>query len=323
MMKFYQEELREICNKISKGTGLTPYEVLRIGRSAYYRYKKYKIPKKKAGEFRWVGQPAKEVKLLQWWIIENLLKDLRVHKCATAYMKGSSIKKNAIVHIKNSYILKLDFINFFPSIAPRDFTRHFKKYGKFDLSENELFFLSKILFWKENRTSDLSLIIGAPSSPILSNTIMYDFDNEVYLFCKEKNMKYTRYADDICISSSKKNTKVAYDFIKNLLLKLEYPRLELNDDKTLFLSKSGKRRITGIVINNEQELSLGRNKKRELSSRVHYYINNKLNSREIHELRGLLAFAKDIEPKFIDRLAIKYGKEVLLKLLPGKDQYQN
>ncbi len=203
-MNFYDISLLEICNKISKDTGLTSYDILIIGKSAYYRYKKYQIPKKKKGEFRTVGQPAKEVKLLQRWIVENLLHGLPIHECATAYAKGSSIKSNALVHANNPYILKLDFHKFFPSIVPRDFIGHFNKYSDNKLSKDELKFIANILFWKETRKSELNLIIGAPSSPIVSNTVMYDFDEEVNKYCIDNRMKYTRYADDMCISSRKK-----------------------------------------------------------------------------------------------------------------------
>ncbi len=112
----------------------------------------------------------------------------------------------------------------------------------------------------------------------------------------------------------KENTRDVYEFIKDLLRNIIYPRLELNDDKTLFLSKAGSRRITGVVLNNDDQLSLGRDRKRDISVKVHYFKNGKLSPAEVYQLQGLLAFAKDIEPKFIDRLAAKYGKEYLLKL---------
>lgn len=302
------DSLLGICIAISKGTGLTPFEVLKIGRSSYYRYKKYQIPKKKEGEFRTIAHPAKEVKILQRWVIENLLFDLPVHKCATGYVKGSSIKRNAFIHANNTYILKLDFSGFFPSIVPNDFIRHFKKYKADKLSEDELNFVSKILFWKESRDSGLKLSIGAPSSPIISNTILYDFDSQVNDFCESNEMKYTRYADDICISSPKKNTYEAYTHIVKILSNIEYPKIKLNESKTLFLSKATKRKITGIVINNSNKLSLGRDRKRLISSMVHHYIIDKPSDEEVEKIRGLLSFANDVEPQFIEKLIAKYGE---------------
>jgi hypothetical protein len=304
-MNFNEGPLFNLCRSISKGTGLTPFDVLIIGNSAYYRYKKYTIAKKKKGEFRTIGHPAKEVKLLQRWVIDNLLFDLPIHECATAYVKGSSIKRNVSAHVSSNYLLKLDFSGFFPSLVPKDFIHHFKKHKNGLLSQEELKFVAKILFWKENRHSDLSMSIGAPSSPILSNTLMYDFDIELN-------------ADDLCISSNKKNTLAAYEFVRSLIATIQYPRVKLNESKTLFLSKANRRRVTGLIISNNNKVSLGRDRKRLISSMVHHFLCDKLNEGDVFKLKGLLAFARDIEPQFIHRLVDKYGQDNILKLIIEK-----
>jgi len=312
------ESLLGICIAMSKGTGLTPFEVLKIGKSAYYRYKTYKIPKRAEGEFRTIAHPAKEVKILQRWIIENILSDLPVHKCASGYVKGASIKKNALIHANNTYMLKLDFTGFFPSITSNDFIQHFKKYKPDYLSFETISFVSKILFWKETKESGLSLSIGAPSSPLISNTIMYDFDNAVDDYCKKNSMRYSRYADDICISSCNKNTYEAYCHVKQILSNIAYPRLNLNESKTLFISKATKRKITGIVINNRNQISLGRDRKRLISAMVHHSLIHKLSDEDINKLEGLLSFAKDVEPQFYDKLVAKYGERDIIHLFKSQ-----
>ena len=49
---------------------------------------------------------------------------------------------------------------------------------------------------------------GAPTSPYLSNLILRDFDKKIQQICSSLNYTYTRYADDITISSNNKITKV-------------------------------------------------------------------------------------------------------------------
>ena len=63
-------------------------ELLRLIRSAPHRYKVFKIPKRKEGEFRTIAQPAKEVKALQYWVMQHVLSQFDVHPAATAYQKG-------------------------------------------------------------------------------------------------------------------------------------------------------------------------------------------------------------------------------------------
>ena len=46
------------------------------------------------------------------------------------------------------------------------------------------------------------LCIGTVSSPIISNIIMYNFDLIMLGYCKKNHLKYSRYADDIYLSSN-------------------------------------------------------------------------------------------------------------------------
>ncbi len=58
-------------------------EMLRLIRSAPHRYKVFKIPKRKQGEFRTIAQPATEVKALQYWVMQHVLSQFDVHPAAT------------------------------------------------------------------------------------------------------------------------------------------------------------------------------------------------------------------------------------------------
>ena len=82
--------------------------------------KHLKIPKRD-GTLRTVYQPSKKLKIIQYWLIENVFKHFKIHHAATAFQKDKSIKINAFIHKKGRYFLKLDFKNFFPSIIFEDF----------------------------------------------------------------------------------------------------------------------------------------------------------------------------------------------------------
>ena len=61
------------------------------------------------------------------------------------------------------------------------------------------FFIEKILFWQpiKHRKTKLILSVGAPSSPVISNFCMYEFDNRIHAACNKLEITYTRYADDL------------------------------------------------------------------------------------------------------------------------------
>ncbi|WP_338985541.1 reverse transcriptase domain-containing protein [Fusobacterium vincentii] len=83
---------------------------------AYHNfYSTIKIPKKSGG-FRELQIPSAELKYIQRWILDNILKKIRISKHATGFCNEKSIVDNAKIHIGNKCILNMDIKDFFSSI---------------------------------------------------------------------------------------------------------------------------------------------------------------------------------------------------------------
>ena len=288
-------------------------------KTAPIRYKVYDIKKRNGenGERRTIAQPAKNSKLLQQIVIEDYLSSLPIHDCVMAYKKGIGIKDNAEMHKKNQYLLKMDFKNFFHSIVPDDLIKHVEKHKiKIEkLSKEDIFVLERLFFWHDRKDKQFKMSIGAPSSPFLSNTILYEFDTKLSELAKKENVTYTRYADDLTLTTNEKEVLKSFPKkIENILKEIEYPKLIINNKKTLNFSKKYTRRITGLVITNDEKVSLGRDKKRKIKSLVYKFKERKLENKKYLQLKGWLAFAQDVEPSFYETLQKKYGKEVILAI---------
>ena len=300
---------------LQESLGISDYLLNRLIQRAPHSYKVYTIPKRSGGQ-RTIAQPAKETKFIQRWLIQNLFNKLPVHECASAYKDGASIKKNATAHKNNSYVTKLDFKDFFPSITSSDLVKHISEHLGHILGTQDIQDIARISCIRLHGRSDLCLSVGAPSSPVLSNTIMYSFDSEVSAWCAQGGITYTRYADDLTFSTSTKRISSEIEsFVRGVAQKLTYPSLSLNNNKTTHLSKKHQRRITGIIINNEGNLSLGRNRKREISALIHKFSLGLLPEPEIFRLQGLLGFAKDVEPLFVARMRGKYTSRLIDEVL--------
>lgn len=284
--------------------------------SAPRRYKKYSIPKKNGSGFRIIAQPSKEIKNLQRFTIKCLQEFIKIHYSAHAYVVGKGIKTNAAAHKGNAYILKIDFKDFFHSITPALFIRILKERDNENkLDDEDLFLISHLFFWKLRGNSPLRLSIGAPTSPLISNTIMYGFDEAISDYCAELNIVYTRYADDLTFSANQHDQLLTIPkFVKRSLIEKYNREIRVNNDKTIFCSKAMNRNITGIVLNNNNELSLGRKKKRMISSLVHKFSFSLLNQDEMNYLNGIIGHVYYVEPAFIERLRNKYGDDVIEKI---------
>lgn len=273
------------------------------------RYKHYKIDKR-GGEKdnkRSISQPTPELKALQRTLLDEfLLERVPVHEAAMAYKKDTSIADNAKIHARNSYLLKMDFENFFPSIKSLDLCNLLIESGKIDKDDQlGLRIISRVFFMHEG--AELVLSIGAPSSPVISNAMLFNFDSIVSEHCRSLNISYSRYSDDLTFSTKVKD--ILFDipiFIKETLQSIKYPKLSINEKKTVFSSKAHNRHVTGVTLSNSGEISLGRSKKRSLRTQVYLFSKGQLSPKEAAALQGYIAFSNSIEPKFVESLFGKY-----------------
>ena len=281
-----------------------------------YRYKVYRIPKRNNKGFRIIAQPAKELKYLQKIVCDKYLSTLPVHSACTAYRKDTSIKDNALAHVNNNYLLKMDFQNFFPSITPKDLIKHIENHLEWNEWDEDKLVIEKLFFYSQQRGGELKLSIGSPTSPFLSNTIMHNFDSKISAICENEKISYTRYADDISFSTNRKDILFEFkDIVIEKLAECEYPEINVNPDKTVFLSRKGNMHITGIVLSNNKKISIGRSKKRYIKSLVYKCVNNNISEQDKVYLSGYLSFCISIEPSFIETLKKKYSREIINELM--------
>lgn len=307
--------LYEFRKQISEALSLSAQDVARLIVRAPYAYKRYTIPKK-GGGVRPIAQPAKETKIIQNILISDWFCRLPVHENAAAYKSGASIKANAERHKNNTFVAKFDFKNFFGSITYADLVNHLSYVFVNEVTKQSVLDMARVSCVRDRSSGDLILSIGAPSSPVLSNSIMYYFDLAVVEWCAERDVEYSRYADDLTFSAKDRGVLFSVkDFLLSTLEEIPYPKLSLNEEKTIYASKKNQRRVTGLIISNENKVSLGRDRKRLISAMVHKYSHQDLDEKAVTQLQGLLAFAHDIEPLFIAKLRGKYSSKVIMDLM--------
>lgn len=298
---------------LEEATGLSALELLSIIKTASRRYKSYTIAKRTGGR-RPISHPSPEVKFLQKWLVDNVFSLLPVHSGVKSYRKNTSIADNAGVHVKANYLLKMDFQDFFISITALDIKKLIEENAdrliKLDLSAQDIANIISIV------CKDGRLTIGAPSSPILSNAILYRFDSKIEDICRSRGISYSRYADDIAFSTNEPNRlELLIDDVKTILAEIKSPIITINEKKTVLSSRKHRRKITGVVLTSERKLSIGRAKKREIRSLVFKYTQKELTGEQVSYLRGYLSYVRSVEPAFIDRIVRKYGEKNIVDLM--------
>jgi RNA-directed DNA polymerase len=305
----------ELIKRISEVLAISESDIERMISESPTSYKKYSIPKKNGGS-RKIFQPSKATKSLQYVIINLFLKSLKVHDSAKAYKKGfqSPLKTNAFLHKDFNYSVRVDFQDYFPSIKFVDLNYFLKKYN-LNFTKKELGYINKIFFPEDYISKGLP--IGAPGSPIISNIVMYELDEKISSMVQSlsKPSCYSRYSDDIIFSTNEKGkSKIFIKKLEQILEKCNSPKLKLNQSKTYFMSRKNIRKITGLIITPDQNISIGRDKKRYIRKLIYDYYKNNLEESKVICLKGYLAFILDNEPNFYNKLVLKYGNIVNLIL---------
>ena len=260
--------------------------------------------KKRNGKDRHILSPYTELKKIQLNILNDLLYDKRQSPYAKAYIKEVGLVDNAKTHIGYKYIVKLDISNFFENVSYVDVYNIFKEYG----------FSNRICGLLAHLTTyDDYLPQGAPTSPCLSNLVLRDFDYKVGRWCKDKNINYTRYSDDMTFSMNEYNK----DLIRFIRISLYKCGLELNNDKICLIGNSKQQKVTGIVVNNK--IQVDSNYRKRIRQEL-YYINKfgvdnhikriKITDKEkyLKSLYGRILFVLSIDPN--NKEFIKYKKTI-------------
>ena len=121
-------------------------------------------------------------------------------------------------------------------------------------------------------------------------------------YCDSRNWRYSRYADDIYISSQEYIPASIRDELEK---KLGEYGFVVNDKKTWFCSKKGRRQITGLILTESGRVSIGSEKREAIKKMVYNRIVHGQGDPNV--ILGHLAFLKDVEPKVYNSFLIKYA----------------
>jgi hypothetical protein len=204
-------------------------------------YRQFEIGKRGGGN-RLISSPKAFLKVVQYWLHDYFLCRLPVHENCHSYRKERSILTNALPHVAHAYVANIDIENFFGSIDA-DMVREMLHQSDFGRQFSNA--IARLV------TLSNGLPQGAPTSPVISNSYLFDFDGAMTLFSEERSLVYTRYADDITISGEDRETII--EAVKYAEERLRTLGLRLNEKKSRIASRGGQQRVTGVVVNTKPQ----------------------------------------------------------------------
>ena len=286
-------------------------------------YDTFPIPKKSGG-LRWINaphEPLKEALRELKSIFEDKMFAL-YHTSAFAYVKNRSTLNALKRHQANEskWFEKTDFSDFFGSttiefiLGMMDIIFPFSEIMKDEKGKQVLSKAMDLCFLNGG------LPQGTPISPMLTNLMMIPVDHALFNALRKKGFIYTRFADDIQISSR-------YEFdpfemvkeIDAILARFNAP-FKIKPAKTRYGSSSGRNWNLGLMLNRNNQITVGYQAKKRFKAMCSNYIQDrkrgiKWDLHDVCALNGLKSYYKMIEKDYIthviDHLNKKYGVNLI------------
>lgn len=283
-------------------------------------YEEFTIPKRSGGE-RQISAPKGSMSILQSKLAGVLSEVYRPRTPVHGFARQRSIVTNARQHRRSSYVLNVDLEDFFPSI-------HFGRVlGLFEGRPYERPRPVAVALAAICCVND-ALPQGAATSPIVSNMLCGQLDSQLLYLAARHHSVYTRYADDITISTRRRAFPEAIATFNpehpadvalghELVDVIQTNGFRINERKIRLQHRNERQVVTGLIVN--QKPNVQRRLVRQVRSMLHAW--EKFGLAKAQE-----AFAEkwdhrratrgDAEDSFINVLQ---GRISFIRMVRGKD----
>lgn len=295
--------------------GFTGYELNKILQTNHtILYKVYEIRQGRSGKKRFIEEPIPKLKKIQKALIPFFEK-FPLHSACTA-VKGSGIACNAKVHEDAKHILRIDIKSCYPSIQPHhvitaidERKQHFPSSSQTMMHEAIPFcFFDATFIPREHRKGRMVVPVlptGAPTSPILCNIALTPIDYAIEKLIQGTDYKYTRYMDDIHLSTAS-NTR-DWGLIQKVTKILNERNLQVNKKKTQWLTVATDNTVvTGVSLSTDSKVP--KEFKRMLRAKLQNLARGKKDLDA--ETKGCLAYVKSIDEQKYQKFLEYYERRL-------------
>lgn len=224
------------------------------------RYRSFDLKKRKSISTRRIKSPIKPLKEIQKKLARDLLDTYSTPLNVYGYVKGRDVVEKAEKHVGQRWVARIDLENFF---------------GTFNFGRVRGMFRSKPFCFPDALATVLAQLCvdsnelpqGAPTSPVISNILMWRLDARLRRMAREHRCVYTRYADDLVFSTNTRRMSSSICNVLNpdsdapivrpgdaLLMEIQSEGLTVNDSKTRLYGRTERQQVTGLTVNEKVNL---------------------------------------------------------------------
>jgi len=225
----------------------------------HLQHYQYQLLEKRDGRMRLIEKPKTRLKRLQKQIYDEILSGLETHPAVHGFCPGRNCVSHASVHVGKRYLLLFDIEQCFQSIGWAEVKSVFARMGYPNSVSTHLTALcthrvcltgTELKGFEQSQRDRLRqrhLPQGAPSSPALMNAVLHRLDKRLTGLARSLGMDYSRYADDIALSSNEhRDWRFLEPIVGGICLD---EGVALNHRKTRIKRSHQRQRVVGVVVN--------------------------------------------------------------------------
>ncbi len=213
---------------------------------------------------RLIEAPKPRLKMLQRWLLEELLGPIPIHPAAHGFVPGRDPHSYARIHSGQRMVIRLDVTSFFAAITAARVYGLFRAAGFPEPVAHTLTGLcttrtpDRIRGRAPERVPDrgyrLALLAaphlpqGAPTSPALANLCAFRLDRRLSGLAETYRAQYARYADDLAFSGDLSNRSAA-GLAERATAIVVAEGFRINQAKTRLRGRADQQRLAGLVVN--------------------------------------------------------------------------
>lgn len=309
---------QELVSRVAKILDVEPDLLeLALREKDHYKVRRRKKPGKDAAgrpRFRILHIPPPSVKEVQRAIHEWLL-DLSQWQFSRqapftwpltmhGYLPRRSNITAAREHVGSAAIFTLDFQDAFPSVKRLRVARALELHVKMDRGAAN--FIARLATYRGR------LRQGSPSSPLLFNLVLLDLAKEIERFAREREYRFTIYADEVAVSSER---PIPTEDRRAILEMIVVAGFTVHPKKIRYQeSRWGELELTKVLVRPD---GVGLSTRRTVDS-VRAFIDRlakrgSASEKELRQARGHLAWVGLVDPKKL-RTRLKKSRMQLFQL---------
>ena len=244
----------------------------------YYRL--FSIQKGK--KTRHIQAPKVALKVIQKWFGNHLAQSTTFQDHVYGFIPNKSAPKAAAQHANAKWVYSVDISDFFRSTPATVVKEALTNLG---YSDSAAKLLSQLLCFKKN------LAQGSPASPVISNIVFRDIDDQLKALADQYQLRLTRYADDIVFSGTQEFPEIIKSEVEKMINGTCW---KLSAEKEYYSHLPKRLKVHGLLVHGESP-RLTKGYRNKIRAYKHLMNSQKVKEKDLSRIQGHINYSNSVD----------------------------